>query len=124
PAGTQTFTATDMANSAITATAGTTVQPGAAAAYVISGLPNPSASGMTYAVTIRANDSAGNMATTYAGPANLTSSDSTAAFPATVAFSSGPATGRVTPVTAATQSFTATGSVMPTVTCTAMTLVQ
>ncbi len=75
-AGTQSITATDTANAAITgAQAGITVDPAGAASLALAGYPTPATAGETHAVTATLLDRYGNVATSYSGTVHLTSSD-------------------------------------------------
>src|SRR5205823_2295922 len=118
-AGSQSVTATDAANGAVTGSqAGIRVSPAAAAFLVLSGLPssvNAGAAG-TVTVTLTAKDAYGNVATGYTGTVRLGSSDPQAVLPASYAFTAADAgshTFVITFKTAGTQSVTAADTANP-----------
>src|SRR5262249_59836649 len=75
-AGTQSITATDQANSAITGTqSGITVNPAAVHTLVVSGFPSPNTAGVAGTFTVTAYDPYGNVATGYTGTVAFRSSD-------------------------------------------------
>jgi hypothetical protein len=87
--GNQSLLVTDVANAALTGTAVTHVNHGAAAAYVLSPLPASAVAGTPLALTIKAVDRRGNLVTDYAGTAHVSSTDSTDQLPADGGFTGG-----------------------------------
>ncbi|OWK40277.1 beta strand repeat-containing protein [Fimbriiglobus ruber] len=119
--GTQSVTATDAANPAVSgADTGIVVVPAPAASFQLAGVPTLVTAGAGQTVTVIARDAFGNVATGYTGTVTLTSTDPKATFnPATVIFSSadaGVGAFTVTFGTAGTQTVTATDSVNPGIT--------
>jgi hypothetical protein len=89
-AGTQSITATDTANSALTGTQGSiTVIPAAASTLVVAGFPSPQSQGVPGSFTVTAKDPYSNVATGYTGTVHFTSSDPKAMLPANYTFLSG-----------------------------------
>jgi hypothetical protein len=111
-AGTQSITATDLADGRIVGVqSGIVVQPAAASGLAVSGFPSPTTAGMTQSFTVTARDSYGNTATSYRGTVHFTSSDSQAGLPADYTFAvgdNGTHMFMATLKTAGTQSITAT----------------
>ena len=111
-AGSQSVTATDMSNSAITGTlAGITVSPAAASQFVLSGLSSSATAGVGQTLSVTAKDAYGNVATGYTGTVTFTSSDSQAILPSSTAFTTangGVHSFTITFATAGTQSVTVT----------------
>ncbi len=106
-AGPQTVTATDTLNpNASGTTAGVAVTPGTAVALSLSGGGGFVNSPQVVAVTAR--DAFGNVATSYAGTAHLTTSDPLATVPADGPVTNGVGLFTVTPRTIGTQTVTAT----------------
>ncbi len=129
-AGIQSITATAAANPAETGSEGNIqVQPGAGQSLLLSDSGSPTA-GVPFAVTVTAIDAYGNVATTYDGTIDLSSTDPAAEFPLTYNFNDValPATFNVAPEqlgtgtfyvtfeTSGTQSLTATDSSTATIT--------
>src|SRR5713101_4868992 len=87
-AGSQTVTAKDNGPPVITGTsAAVTVNPAAAAALTVTGLPSPFPTGTAQSFTVAALDQFGNTATGYRGTVNFTSSDGLVVFtPASYTF--------------------------------------
>ncbi len=113
-AGTDTITATDVSNSAITGTGSFTVLPGAAT-YLVVSAPSASNVGRQLTFTITALDLYGNIATGYTGTVHFTTSDtgSGVILPGDYTFVAGDAgvhsfTNAATLVTAGTETITAT----------------
>jgi subtilase family serine protease len=89
-AGSQSITATDAATSATTgAVSGISVSPAHASKFVLSGLSSTATVGVAQSVTVAAFDPYGNLATTYNGTVQFTSSDPSANLPANYTFTSG-----------------------------------
>jgi MYXO-CTERM domain-containing protein len=108
----------------IKGTASTTVVAGAAASYVLSGLPASVNAGTGTTFNITAKDASGNTATGYNGSAAITSSDPIVILPANPSFTSGVANGvAITFKTAGTRTVTATDTVSSTITGMASTTV-
>ena len=121
--GIQTITATDTLTPSITGTsAGTTVSPGVATHFVVSGPPTATA-GTAFSVTVTAEDQFNNVAPGYLGTAHFTSTDlnGSVVLPANYTFVAGDAgvhifvTG-VKLVTAGIRTVTATDTVTGTIT--------
>jgi len=90
--GSEAVTVNDTA-SFITCTSGaTTLSPGRASQFVISAMPSQAIAGAEQSFSATAQDSYGNLATTYSGPVTLSSTDPSATFPTSGAFSNGVAT--------------------------------
>ena len=109
-AGTQSVTATDTVNSAITGTASTLVVPGATQGFYISA-PGDVTPGLAFNITVTAHDLYGNTTPAYAGTVHFTSSDGSAALPADSTLTAGVGTFSVTLNTRPTESITATDTV-------------
>ncbi len=111
-AGTQSITATDTSNSAITGTvSGIVVSPAPVSQLILSGLSSSATVGVAQSLKVTAEDPYGNVATTYAGTVQFTSSDSAATLPANSTFTTtngGVQTFSITFGTAGTQSVTVT----------------
>src|SRR4029077_13407869 len=91
-AASQSLTATDTANGAITGSqSGITVNPAATSTLIVSGFPSPTTAGSAGNVTVTAKDPYGNTASGYTGTIHFTSSDSQAVLPANYSFSTGDA---------------------------------
>ena len=89
-AGSQSITATDTSNSAITGTvSGIAVSPAAASQFVLSGLSSSATVGVGQTLTVTAKDPYGNVATGYTGTVAFSSSDTQAMLPGNTAFPSG-----------------------------------
>jgi uncharacterized repeat protein (TIGR03803 family) len=118
-AGSQSISATDTANGALTATqSGIVVTPGAATHLGISA-PASVAKGAAFNVTVSALDAYGNIATSYRGTVKFSSSDARAKLPANYAFVAGDAgvhTFSVTLNTTGNQSLTAVDTKTKTIT--------
>jgi Ca2+-binding RTX toxin-like protein len=110
--GTQSITATDTVNSAITGRqTGITVNPAAASSLLVSGFPTSIAAGQSGDLSVTLKDAFGNVATGYRGTVHFTSTDGQATLPANYTFTaadSGTHTFSVTLKTAGSQSVTAT----------------
>ncbi len=113
-AGTQAITATDSANPAIAGTEDNiTVAPGAAQSLRVTGFPTTDTAGGPETFTVSAVDAYGNVATSYVGTVQLTSSDSRAVLPAAYTITpeeQGMVSFTATLETAGSQSITATDS--------------
>ncbi len=113
-AGAQSLTAADTANSAFTSTQSSSVVPGAAAVWVVSGLPFSTAAGAAQTFTLTALDAFGNVATNYTGTIHFSSTDAQAILPADYTFTAADAgkhTFTATLKTAGPQSLTARDTV-------------
>jgi hypothetical protein len=110
-AGTQSLTATDTTNSALSGSEGAiTVSPAAASVLVLSG-PSSASVGTPFSVTITMLDAYGNVATGYLGTVHFSSSDALAGLPSDYTFTAADAgiqSFSVTLWTAGSQSVTAT----------------
>jgi hypothetical protein len=85
-AGTQSLTATDTANAAITGSeSGITVNPGAATHFGIAG-PSSVTASTAFSITVTALDACGNVATGYLGTVKFASTDSGAKLPGKYTF--------------------------------------
>jgi hypothetical protein len=104
--GPQSVTATDASDASITGLATTSV----AIPHYVLVLPSGVTAGTAVTVTMLAQDAENHLLSTYAGTANLTTSDAAATIPASVTFSGGKATFQVTFATTGQQTITATDS--------------
>jgi hypothetical protein len=86
-AGAQKVTATDTVNAAVTGSATITVNPAAASAFLLTGLPSTSKRGTAVTFTLRVVDAFGNTVTGYTGAVHFTSTDKHAKLPADFTFS-------------------------------------
>jgi hypothetical protein len=113
-AGTQSVTAADTSNSAITGTLSSmVVSPAAASQIVLTGLPSSTTVGSSLPFTITAKDPYGNVASGFASTVHFTSSDTQATLPPDylfVASDHGAHSFSLTFHTAGTQSVTASAS--------------
>ena len=109
-AGTQSVTATDTVNSAITGTASILVVPGPTMRFIVS-TPADVTPGVAFNITVTALDLYGNTTTAYAGTVHFTSSDGSAVLPADATLSAGVGTFSVTLNTKPMESITATDTV-------------
>ena len=111
-AGSQSITATDTSNSAVTGTlSGISVSPAAASQLTISGLSSSATVGVADSFSVTAYDPYGNVATGYTGTVKFTSTDSAATLPANYPFTkanAGTHSFSVTFGTPGTQSLTVT----------------
>jgi uncharacterized delta-60 repeat protein len=130
-AGTQSIAATDVAKSSLTGTQKVSVKAAAAVQFLVSA-PASATAGTAFSVTVIAQDSYGNTATSYSGTISFTSSDtnSKVVLPASYTFIPGTDNGKhtftkaVTLVTAGSQSITVTDSVTSSITGTAVVSVK
>jgi hypothetical protein len=107
-AGSQTVTATDLANASITGTSSTiTVSPGAATHFFVS-VPATATAGTAFSITVTALDQFNNTATGYSGMVHFTSSDAQASPPVNTTLTSGAVTTSAILKTAGNQTLTAT----------------
>jgi probable HAF family extracellular repeat protein len=127
-AGTQTITATDTVNSAITGKQiGIVIAPAAVTHFRVYAFPNPTIAGVGHTVTVAAKDIYGNTVTSYTGMVSLGSSDPLAVLPGSYTFSAADAgihTFGVVLRTAGSQSITVTGAVIGTITGSEVIIVQ
>jgi hypothetical protein len=119
-AGSQTLTATDVANSSLTSSVSVTVNPGAATHLGVTAGTSQTA-GAAFTVTVSALDAFGNTATGYTGTVQFSSTDTKPGLPASYTFKSTDNgvhafTNGTTLVTAGTQSITATDTSKGTIT--------
>lgn len=106
--GTQTLTITDVKTAGITSSVQVAVVTGTVSKYAFSGLPASVKSGQAQSLTLSAVDAFGNTVTSYAGSAQVTSSDAKAVLPANPSFTQGVASGvSVTFKTTGAQTLTA-----------------
>ena len=121
-AGSQSITATDIANSAVSGSqSGITVNPASASSLVVSGYTSSTIAGVAHAFTVTVFDSSGNVATGYTGTIHFNSSDAKATagagLPSDYSFTTGAGndngvhTFAATLATAGSQSITATDKV-------------
>jgi hypothetical protein len=109
--GSQTITATDTVDNAITGTSNAAeVAPTAATHFMVNGPTNATA-GTAVNVTVTALDQFGNMATGYTGTVHFTSTDTNATLPADSTLTNGTGTFQVTYKTVGNQTVTATDTV-------------
>lgn len=104
--GTQTITATDVANAAITGTVSSDATPPVAALFAVSGFP-ATVAGVAQTFTVTVRDTIGQVATGYTGTIYFSSSDVQAGLPASYTFTAADAgvkTFTATLKTAGTQS--------------------
>jgi hypothetical protein len=86
-ASTQSVTVTDTTTPSVNGSqSGIMVDPAAASAIVVSGIPNPVDVGTSASATVTAYDPYNNIATGYTGTVNFTSTDSKATLPANYTF--------------------------------------
>lgn len=117
-AGSQTITATDTASSSITGASDKIAVAAAALSQFELTAPTNTNSGTSFAAQITAKDVYFNTLTSYSGPANISSSDSQAIIPASVAFASGIASFQATLKTAGSQTLVATDQANSAITAT------
>ena len=120
-AGTRSITATDTSTFITGSQSSITVNPAAAATFVVTGYPSPQFVGTAGTVTITAKDAFNNTDTGYVGTVAFTSTDGGATLPSNYNFVGGDNgvhtfTSGVTFATAGTQSITATDTVAGTIT--------
>ena len=119
-AGSQSITAADTGNSAITGTlSGITVSPAAASRLVVSGFPSTATAGVSESLTVTALDPYGNVAAGYTGTVALNSTDPHAILSSSETFAvtdDGTLNFTVTLDTAGTQSITATDTTTASIT--------
>jgi len=119
-AGTQSVTATDIANPSTTGTeSNITVAAAAASSLTVTGLANPDVKGAASNFVVTVYDPYGNIATGYFGTVNFTSSDSQASLPANYTFKAADAgkhTFSATLNTTGTESITATDTTTTSIT--------
>lgn len=120
-AGQQTLTATDDADSTLTATATTTVADPIVATQFAVGLPKNVITGQPVTVRVAALDAQNRPVQSYAGPVTLSSSDTGATLPTSVTFDHGFATFQVTFSSAGQQTLTVTDGTNSLLTTTATT---
>lgn len=119
-AGAQNLSATDTASASITGNQSSiSVIPAAAVRLNVSGFPNPTVAGVAHSFTVTAQDSAGNVATGYAGTVHFASTDGTASLPVDYIFVAGDGGVHVFSCTlsrAGSQTLTATDTVTSSIT--------
>jgi hypothetical protein len=122
-ASSETITATDAANTALTGASGTlNVNAGMATRFSLSGR-NSALLGAAYSVTVDALDTFGNVATAYAGTVHFTSSDAQAVLPVNSSLTNGAGTFSVTLKTAPSETITATDTVTASITGTSILII-
>jgi hypothetical protein len=105
-AGRQSLTATDMANGSLTGSeAAITVNPGAAATLAIGGFPTSVTANVAVTFTVTAEDTYGNVVTSYNNRVHFSAPDWRTVLPADTALTNGTGTFSITFWTAGTQSF-------------------
>ena len=109
-AGPQTLTLTDNSTSTLTGAASTNVAAPAVATHYAVAIPSGATEGKAVTVQLAAEDAENFFVASYAGTANVTVSDGSATFPATVTFKNGHASLQVTFATPGLQSVTAADS--------------
>lgn len=87
--GSQTVTASDAASFISCVSDATSLSAGPASQFVLSSMPSAAIAGVEQAFVATARDSYGNLASDYAGPVSLASTDAAATFPTFGSFSSG-----------------------------------
>jgi hypothetical protein len=108
-AGTESLTATDSANAALTGSeAGIAVSPAAATSLVLTAFPASVTAGTSAGFAVTAYDPYGNVATGYNGTVHFTSSDPNATLPADATLVNGTGTFTAMLTTAGLQSLTVT----------------
>ena len=107
-AGSQTLTATDQINPAVTATRQIAVQAAAVTRIEISATPGTATAGQPFPFTVTARDQAGNIASGYAGTLTFTSGDLALVRPPNSALPNGTGTFQATLRTVGTWTITAT----------------
>jgi hypothetical protein len=118
-AGSQTVTATDTLNSAITGSQSLTVTPAATSTLLVSGFRTPTKAGSVHYFTVTAEDAYGNVTPGYTGTVSFTSSDPQAVLPGNYTFRAGNHGSRrfsATLKTAGAQSITATDTTTASIT--------
>jgi VCBS repeat-containing protein len=109
-AASQTITATDTETASITGISGAiSVAPAEASRFAVA-TPATASAGVSFNLTVTAQDPYGNTATAYAGTAHFTSSDLQSVLPADSTLANGTGTFSATLKTAGAQSITATDS--------------
>ena len=98
-AGSQTVTATDTVTGSINGSHSITVNPAAAASFVVTPAGGTQTAGGAFNVTVTAKDAFGNVVTGYVGTVHFTSTDGTAVLPADYTFTGGDAGVHTFPVT-------------------------
>jgi hypothetical protein len=112
-AGSESISATDSANAAITGQTSVSVGAGPAKSLVFGSLPGTAVAGTAHTFTLTAKDAYGNIATGYTGTVSFTSSDAQGLLPANYTFTLADAgihtfSNGITLKTAGEQTFTAT----------------
>jgi hypothetical protein len=110
-AGSQTISATDLANPSLSVTSPLVVTPAVAAKLAFSGLPGSASTGNAATFTVTALDLFGNVVTGYTGLVHFTSSDPSAVLPANATLTAGTGAFSATFKTAGSQTITATDTV-------------
>ncbi len=111
-AGSQTVTATDTVTSSITGSTTVVVTPGPVTHLVVTAT-SPEIAGVSFPVTVKAEDASSNVVTTFPDTVQLTSSDGAAVLPIAAPLTAGVGTFTVTLKTAGVQSITATDLANP-----------
>jgi hypothetical protein len=87
--GSELVTASDTAAFISCASDATSLSAGAASTFAVGSLPSAAVAGVEAAFQVTAHDGYGNVATDYAGPVTLSSTDAAATFPTSGSFSNG-----------------------------------
>jgi len=122
-AGNRTITATDTVTASINGTSGNIAVSAAATHFSVSA-PAVRTAGLSFSVTVTAQDAGNLTVTSYGGTVHLTSSDGIAILPADSTLTNGVGTFPVTLKTLGNQSVTATDTVTPSITGTTNVLVK
>src|SRR5207253_686129 len=108
-AGVQTLTATDTITSSISGTStATTVNPGVATKFTLTGNPSTATAGDLLSFTVTALDTFNNTSTGYAGTVHYSTTDTLATAPADAVLTNGVGTASYTVKKAGVQTLTAT----------------
>ncbi|MGY4155973.1 hypothetical protein ACVINW_001815 [Bradyrhizobium sp. USDA 4461] len=115
-AGSQTITASDTANAAISGTSNAETVAGAAATFLVVSIPGNGAAGTPGTITVTALDTFGNVATGYTGTVHFTSTDGHAVLPGDMTLTNGVGSFSETFETVGSQTITATDTVSSAIT--------
>src|SRR5205085_1982790 len=110
-AGSQTITATDTVDSAITGTSNGIAVSAASATHFAVSAPATATAAVPFSFTVTAEDAFGNTDTAYAGTVHFTSSDGASTLPANSTLTAGTGTFSATLATLGAQTITATDTV-------------
>jgi sugar lactone lactonase YvrE len=121
-AGSQSITAIDIGDAALSATKDISVNAGPVSHLIVSG-PSTGVAGTPFSITVSAQDAFGNTATTYTGTVHFTSTDPSATLPADSTLMNGAGTFSATLRTPGAQSITAIDTLTGSLTGTSGTIV-